>query len=152
MDIIDDKVIKMFGEDYVRILTENLLKAGKDASGNLINSLDYRVIKTANALSVIIEGEDYLTYVDRGRKPGKYPPISAIQSWCRIKGIDQKAAFPIAKNIFKFGIPATNVIEKTTSRIEKGPFVGLDIIADNIEKQFFELIVRGGMEIKRIKK
>jgi hypothetical protein len=151
-DIVDEKVIKIFGDEYIKILTDNLLKAGKEASGNLIRSLDWRMAKTADTVQMLIEGEEYLLYVDRGRRPGKFPPISAIESWCRIKGINQKAAFPIAKNIFKFGIPPTNVIEKSRQRILKGPFVGLDIVSENIEQKFFELLVAGASEIKRIKK
>jgi hypothetical protein len=152
-DILDKRVIKMFGEDYIKVLTENLLRAGKEASGKLIQSLDWRVSGNVDTLSIFIEGEDYLLYVDKGRRAGvKPPPISALKSWCKIKGLDEGLAFPIQKSIFKFGIPATNVIQKTNERILRGPYVGLDIIADNIEKKFLSVIVNGDEEIKRIKK
>lgn len=152
-DIVDNKVVKVFGDDYVKILTENLLRAGKEASGKLIKSLNWRMVSTADAIQVVIDAEDYLIYVDKGRRPGvKPPPISALKSWCKIKGIDEGAAWPIQKSIFKFGIPPTGVIEKSTRMALKGPFVGLDIISDNIEKKFFELLVKGEEEIKRIKK
>ena len=50
---------------------------------------------------------DYGTFVDQGRKPGKQPPISKIRQWLSIKGIPQKAAFPIAKKIGRYGIKPT---------------------------------------------
>jgi hypothetical protein len=150
-EIVDRKVVRLFGEDYIKVLTNQLLRAGKEASGKLIRSLDYRIADSADAVQILIEAEDYLINIDEGRRKGTYPPIQAIKTWCRIKGIDEGAAFPIAKNIFKFGIPATNIIEKTNRQILKGPFIGMDIVVDNIEKKFLEVIVNGDMEIKRIK-
>ncbi len=44
----------------------------------------------------------------KGRKPGTYPPIKEIAKWCRLKGIDDSAKWPIARSIFKFGIAPTN--------------------------------------------
>lgn len=38
-----------------------------------------------------------------GRAPGKQPPIKAIQQWCKVKGIDVNAAYPIAKAIGQKG-------------------------------------------------
>jgi hypothetical protein len=49
---------------------------------------------------------DYGEFVDKGRRPGKQPPISAIKPWLQIKGIPEKFAFPIARNIGKKGIKA----------------------------------------------
>jgi hypothetical protein len=61
---------------------------------------------------------DYLKYVDQGRKPGTYPPIQAIQRWVAIKGLPKEAAWAIRTNIFKFGIKPTRVIDKTKRAIE----------------------------------
>ena len=113
--IIDDQTAKLFGSDYVRVLTALLKKEGKSASGALINSLDYRVKETAQNISIIIQSNEYLQFVDEGRKPGKYPPIRAISKWASLKGISQDAVFPIARSIYKFGIKPTNVIQKTNN-------------------------------------
>jgi hypothetical protein len=128
--------LETFGRRYVDILTEELKRAGKVASGRLIDSLDYRIVREANAIQIIIQSNDYLTYVDQGRRPGKFPPIQAIQTWCKIKGIPQTAAFPIARNIFKFGIRPTNVIERTTKKIQSSQNITTlqQIVANNIEK------------------
>lgn len=113
--IIDDSTAKMFGQDYVKILTALLKKKGKVGSGALINSLDYRIQESANQISIIIQSNDYLKFVDEGRKPGSYPPIQAISKWATLKGISQEAVFPIARSIYKFGIKPTNVIQETNN-------------------------------------
>jgi hypothetical protein len=113
--IIDDSTARLFGSDYVKILTALLKKKGKIGSGALINSLDYRVQESANQISIIIQSNDYLKFVDEGRKPGSYPPIQAISRWASLKGISQDAVFPIARSIYKFGIKPTNVIQQTNN-------------------------------------
>jgi len=116
--IISEKNMKEFGRDYVKILGRFLLSNkpfAKVASGALLNSLDYRLINDFTEIQII--ANDYIKYVDKGRRPGKYPPIRAISQWASIKGIPQSAVFPIARNIFKFGIKPTNVIQKTVKEI-----------------------------------
>jgi hypothetical protein len=113
---IDKKLANEFGKDYVKVMV-GLLKGNKPfpkvASGSLINSINYRLQDTANGINVILLANDYLQYVDRGRRPGTYPPIQAIQRWVTIKGLPKEAAWAIRQNIFKFGIKPTNVIRKT---------------------------------------
>ena len=113
--IVDDQTARLFGSDYIKVLTALLRKEGKVASGALINSLDYRIQETAQDISIIILANDYLQNIDQGRKPGKYPPIRAISNWASLKGISQEAVFPIARSIYKFGIKPTNVIQKTNN-------------------------------------
>jgi len=55
-----------------------------------------------------IRGRDYTEYLKNGRKPGKMPPIAAIEKWVQVKlGLRGKqaisAAFAIAKKIAKEG-------------------------------------------------
>jgi hypothetical protein len=118
---VDKKLANEFGKDYVKILV-GLLKGNKPyakvASGSLINSINYRLQDTANGINVQLLANDYLTYVDKGRKPGTYPPIQAIKRWVAIKGIPKEAAWAIRTNIYKFGIKPTNVLRRTTQLIE----------------------------------
>ena len=120
-DIVDIKLAREFGKDYVRILISYLKRFRKKASGALINSLAPKVKETANDIAVFIETNDYLKYVDEGRRPGTYPPIREISRWASLKGIPQRAVFPIARNIFRFGIEPTNVIALTTREFETSP-------------------------------
>lgn len=112
-----NKLYKEFGNDFVKVLTKELISSSKSATGNLIKSLSPDLKTIGDKINIIINGEDYLQYVDQGRKPGSYPPISVISKWATIKGISQDAVFPIARKIFKFGIKPTNVIEKTLNEL-----------------------------------
>ena len=119
--IFDKKLANEFGKDYVKIMVA-LLKGNKPfakvASGSLINSINYRLQDTANGIQFQLLANDYIKYVDKGRRPGTYPPINAIKQWARIKGLPKEAAWAIRTNIFKFGIKPTNIINKTLRVIE----------------------------------
>ena len=131
-----------YGENVIRILTEELVRANKVASGRLINSLNYEVKPVGEALyQIILTSEDYLKYVDKGRRPGSYVPIRALKEWVRFRGIPESAVYAINQNIFRFGIRPTNVISATIDR--------LDNELDDIEKAYEEYI--SSIIIARIK-
>ena len=136
---IDKSLFKEYGEDFIKILTRELVKAGKRNSGNLINSLDYKIKPLGQEILIEIEALDYLTYIDEGRKKGSFPPISAIKKWARIKGLDENLAYPISKNIYKYGIKPTNVIDKAIRKFENSFEISDDII-DDIENKIVDKI------------
>lgn len=142
MELFSKKKLNEFGKDYVKILIAKLKKAGKSASGALINSIDYRLKEDAKSISIEIEANDYLEWVDKGRKPGSYPPLNEISKWASLKGIPDYAVFPIARKIFKFGIEPTNVIRDTEKEILTSPTLRRKLeseMVDNLE----EIIVKG---------
>jgi hypothetical protein len=144
--LIDKKLANEFGKDYVKVmvsLLKNNRPYAKVASGSLVNSINYRLQETANGVNLVLLANDYITWVDRGRKPGTYPPIQAIQRWVAIKGIPKEAAWAIRRNIFKFGIKPTRVIAKTRFEIEtnrkyaqKYERAIVDTLTKNIEKNW----------------
>ena len=111
-----EKIYDKFGSDIINVLTKELISAGKK-SNTLIDSLNVELKPLADGISLLIQSEDYLTYVDQGRKKGSYPPIKEISKWATKKNIPQSAVWGIATNIFKFGIKPTNVIQKTLNKI-----------------------------------
>ena len=46
----------------------------------------------------------YAPYVEFGARP-HFPPLDAIREWCRVKGIPESAAYPIARAIARRGLP-----------------------------------------------
>jgi hypothetical protein len=131
--LIKKQAMDEFGKLWVRTLKEQLATTKpypKRASGQLINSVNYRVTEKGNDWTLTLLSEDYLKFVDKGvsgtqRKyntpysyKAKKPPISVIQQWTRLKGIPDQAAFPIQNKIFRFGLKPTNVINKSIREIE----------------------------------
>lgn len=116
------EALEIFGKEYIAELSNELRRLDKKASGKLLQSLDTRVIKTAfgTLYTIQLRAEDYLQYVDAGRRPGTYPPISKIRQWTRVKGIPENAAFPIARKIKEKGIKPTNVISKSLTKTLNG--------------------------------
>jgi len=119
--LISPLKIKEFGRDYVKILTRELLRAGKDASGRLIRSINYKLVEDAEIIKLEILAEKYLEYVDKGRKPGSYPPIKPLIEWVKIKNLPINVAYGAQQNIFKFGIKPTNIIQKVVKEFETSP-------------------------------
>jgi len=69
-----------------------------DSSGAASDSL--RVESDSN--SVTSKGVFYLEYLNRGRPPGKFPPMAAIERWVIEKGLDIPP-FLVARKIAREG-------------------------------------------------
>lgn len=106
--------VEMTKEMKTRLKGENKLDTKK-----LYNSIEYKILETNDSVELQFLMEEYGEYVDQGRRPGKQPPLSKIQAWCRRKKIPVKAAFPIARKIGRFGTPATYFMTITVSRRQK---------------------------------
>jgi hypothetical protein len=119
-DLKIQEAIDFLGLEFINEMANILRLEDKVASGSLMNSLDYKVEKNNQGYSISIIGEKHFIYVDEGRRPGgKMPPIDKIQRWCSIRGIDKRAAFPIAKSIAINGTKGINFTEKTIQNIQK---------------------------------
>ena len=86
------------------ILIPHFMGLGLNASGEWVQNLNTRVEDDKG----IINGRKYTEQLVWGRKPGKRPPISAIEKWVQVKlGLSGKqalgAAFAIANKIAKEG-------------------------------------------------
>lgn len=97
-------VLDKYGPIIIQSMREELSKNGSIASSNLYNSLNYEVRRQVDEYILDFESAPYGDFVEKGRKPGKFPPIGPIRRWTQYKGIPVEAAYPIARNIFKFGI------------------------------------------------
>lgn len=117
-----EEALEVFGEEYIEEMAKILRKQDKIASGDLIRSLDTRVLKTGFGTSYTLKilAEEYLKYVESGRKPNsKAPPIEPIKKWARDKGIPEGLAYPIAKSIGIKGIKPVDVIAKAFDQVTK---------------------------------
>lgn len=114
-----EKALEKFGKYLVKESRKNLTRKNKNNTKRLYDSLDYEVKVMPNSMSFDFLMEEYGEWVDKGRKAGKMPPVSAIEKWVsqrRIQFRDNRGRFKtyrstawaIAKGIKKRGIPATN--------------------------------------------
>lgn len=84
---------------------KNILIRGNKANSNLFKQFSLNISRNdENELIIETNLPPYAKYVDQGRRPGDQPPIKSIIEWCKRKGIEESAAFPIAKNIGEKGI------------------------------------------------
>lgn len=100
--------------------------APKVASSALIDSIS--VTYNTGSKSLEVEMLDYWKYVNDGRRPGKYAPLSSILSWISQKGLkgrDKKGRFitkesfawGINTNIKKFGIAPTFFADNAEAKV-----------------------------------
>lgn len=130
-----NKILETHGAQVVAEMITRLSGYNKIATGNLKSSLGFSVKTTEDGKSLLeFHMADYGKYVDKGRRPGKQPPLSKIRAWCKLKGIPTEAAYPIARKIGRFGIPPTNFFTIPISRRRQQ-------LADKLAKASAEEIV-----------
>lgn len=86
---------------------------------DIAKTITTNIKRFGNVYTVNLNMAEYWKYIEYGRKAGKRPPINAILTWVRKKGItprggvkmsDRSLAFMIAKKIGKVGIQPRPVL------------------------------------------
>lgn len=110
--MVIDKLDK-YANIFMQMLIERYDAMGLRASGKFAESLRSEITNK----SMIVFGEDYAMQMERGRAPGKMPPVNEIEKWIDEKrGItapsDQRKkrqmAWAIATKIKQVGINVPN--------------------------------------------
>ena len=119
-----DKTVNNLTTKLTKDIKQNL--SDENASGRLQKSIKVSQVETKTGYQVILQMEDYGTYVDEGRKPGKGAPINDLKKWIAQKGLtlnsktkskqttEQKInslAFLINRKIKKKGIEAKDFLK-----------------------------------------
>ena len=108
-----------------------------NASGALAESIKY----TIDGYRLKVQGNDYIYYLQYGRKAGGRPPIKAIRQWIDDKGITPEKgskdslAWAIAKKIEQEG---TTIYKAGGSELVSGIFN--EALQQSIESDFANLI------------
>jgi hypothetical protein len=95
---------------------------GSFASGELYNSIKTRVDKKGEDWKIKFMMIYYGLFVDKGTRPGHYPPIDDLRQWARYKGIPQDKVEEIQEHIFKYGTkarPFTTPLEEGSPLIKE---------------------------------
>jgi hypothetical protein len=99
-----DNIINQFGTEFINKMKDQLTTNNSVATGTLKDSVNFAFEVDADRILIQFLSEDYGKYIESGRQAGTYPNVTKLQQWLQVKGIPIKASFPIAKNIYKYGI------------------------------------------------
>lgn len=111
--MFDLTTIRKLADELLRIEAEELIAQGHRSTGKLINTLSNPVKPIPGGFVIEGQMEEYGLALEKKRQPGKPPPISALMSWIRTKGIAstnkqvRSIAFAIQRAILLEGIPTT---------------------------------------------
>lgn len=122
------KRLKEVLERYGQLLVTRYQTYVPEASGKLVQSVKYEMRMGDTSYEVGLWLEDYWKYVEHGRKAGKFPPLSKIEEWIRVKPViprpyngklptEKQLAFLIGRKIAQEGIEPKNVLKRTMDEV-----------------------------------
>lgn len=82
-----ERVLNELADAFITTARTNLEANGTNASKTLYDSMEKLIEIGDDWYSVKISLEDYWTYVENGRGPGKFPPPPAIREWIQVKPV-----------------------------------------------------------------
>ena len=123
-------LLNKYGVELTNEMKTRLKTKKKIDTSKLIESIEYKILQADDDAQLVILMEDYGTYVDQGRGPGKMPPLSKLEGWVKRKKLQwrnkkgrfisyKSIAFMIGRKIGKFGTPPTHFITQTLLRRDK---------------------------------
>lgn len=119
--------LNTLGNQLVDNYRNNLSAKGVNATGKLGNTLKFKVTKDSTSYYVDLYLEDYWKYVENGRAAGKFPPITSIRDWIRVK--------PIIPNVYNGKLPTIDDLTYLIRRkIGTRGIPGKHILRDSLEE------------------
>ena len=126
------KIVEEIGRDIVAlaqfVIDNDSVGVNKKAGKNtlrdslLIRDVDSRVSFGGNGDNVVIEVlfNNYIDYIEQGRRPGTMPPVSALKEWAQSRGIptDNGTLFAIANAVKRDGIEGRPILATLEREIE----------------------------------
>ena len=77
-------------DEFGRLIVDNYkaeLEACGYQDGQLYRTLSYSVKMNSSSWLISISLEEYWKYIEYGRRPGKMPPLDAIEKWINVRQI-----------------------------------------------------------------
>ena len=142
------KIVMEFSKDLmtlVRMVMESNVGINQKVGSNtLVDSNIYKTlsVKATNDGDLIFDIilNDYITYIESGRRKGaKMPPVAPIVAWARKKGIptDNSTIFLIRRAISRDGIKPRPVLQYVFDEVDRE---WDDSLADKLFNQITEII------------
>lgn len=144
-----NKALELIGEFLVEKLQEELREQGHEATGDLINSINYKVVGENKV--IISTPHDYVKAIENGLPEGTSVPIDALIRWIEVKGIVtgdkeiRQVAWAIRTAIYQQGTPTRGAFNSKFTK--NGRRVGFaEYVMDEYTKTIIQM---AGKEIVR---
>lgn len=82
------EVLNEFADAFIQNARNNLEANQSNASYNLYNSFEKVIEVGEDYFKVSISLADYWQHLERGRGPGKFPPVDKIKEWIEVKPVN----------------------------------------------------------------
>ena len=147
------KRLKEVLERYGQLLVTKYQSYVPEASGKLVQSVRYELNYGENSYEVGLWLEDYWKYVEHGRKAGKFPPLSKIEEWIKVKPViprpyngilptEKQLAFLIGRKIAQEGIEPKNVLKRTEDEVRDDMIMSIkQAIMEDIQEDINTVLV-----------
>jgi len=160
MDRLTAAVVKFFekkGSEIVVAMREELRKKHKEASGNLIRSIEKEVTVKGTRVWLRVLADETIAYVIGGRRKGKSVPVDQIEHWlselkAAPKGDQKSLPWAMAASIKKKGVKGvrvTSTVAKKFDRViddELDEVIG-EALTQDVEQVIFEQAKQDGLTV-----
>lgn len=158
------QVLNAYAKDAEETYKRILIREGKPASGNLLNSVHARVkIDNEAEYEVVLELADYWKFVEGGSKgtetspagavyKAHWPPVNALLDWIRVKPViprpvngklpsPNQLAYLIGRKIKTQGIAPVPAMEETIEQLNAKYLEGIkDALALDVRDYLYSTI------------
>lgn len=151
------KHLKEVLERYGDLLCTKYKTYVPEATGKLVQSARYEVQFNNNVYEVGLWLEDYWKYVERGRGAGKFPPLSKIEEWVKVKPVlprpmkngklptEKQLAYLIGRKIAEEGTEGKHILERSVEETNKDMLQSIkQAIIEDIGEDFSTVLVMLG--------
>ena len=147
------KFLNDFGNELADKYQRNLVNDDAIDTSKLLNSIRYIFKKNSTSFEISMEMAEYWKYVESGRKSGKFPPISAIREWVKVKPVmprpyngklptENQLAFLISRSIAKKGIRPKPIFKDSIDELMQYLEDGLeDAFTKDVEAEMDKITV-----------
>lgn len=136
------EVLQRYGE----LLCTRYQSYVPEATGRLASTARFEVVYKDTTYEVGLWLQDYWKYVENGRKAGKFPPLSKIEEWIRVKPViprpNKNGVLPTEKQLANEGIAPKNILQRTVDEVNDNMLMSIRMaIMEDIKDDFDTVLV-----------
>ena len=141
------EVLERYAKEFIEQYRLNLVESGRPASGQLADSLGYKVDMGTNVYAVDISLRAYWKYIESGTRP-HWPPVDAIREWIKVKPViprpmangklptESQLAFLIGRKISRVGTEGIDDFERANQEIFSRMEMSLaEAVTEDLQRQ-----------------